>query len=118
MQIKNNSTIRKLNDKLEAMTDEKLYEVFQLYCIINSEGVGVTSEEKFNVFLETFEKNPFRRNFDLAHRKQLIGNLITYTDDALGLIRGIEYIQNGLTLEETIENLYASMGFCEDYPFV
>ncbi len=117
MVVKNNITTRKLNNMLEALTDEQLYDTFRFYFNINKSCALITTDEKFNVCLETFEKNPFRKSFDLAHRKQLIGNLITYTDDTISLMRAIEFIQKGLTIEEIMANLYESFSFFENYPF-
>lgn len=117
MEVKNNITTRKLNNMLEALTDEQLYDTFRFYFSINKSGALITTDEKFNVCLETFEKNPFRKSFDLAHRKQLIGNLITYTDDVISLMRAIELIQKNLTMEEILSNFYESISFGEEYPF-
>jgi hypothetical protein len=57
----------------------------------------------------SFDKNPFRRNEDKDFKKQLIDNLIAYTDDHMSLITAIVLLKRKFTVSEIIENYYCNV---------
>lgn len=59
------------------------------YYKINHQHYNIATFDKFNDFLTSFDKNPFRLNDDKAFKKQLTDNLISYTDDYISLIISI-----------------------------
>jgi hypothetical protein len=64
---------------------------------------------KFDEFLETFEKNPFKHQEDKAFRKQLIDNLIKFTVDRMSLLTAAMLLKRKFTLDEVVGNYYANV---------
>ena len=65
--------------------------------------------DKFSEFLESFESNPFRLHEDKAFKKQLIENLIKYTYDHMSLLTAVLLLKKKFTIEEVVNNYYASV---------
>lgn len=79
--MKTVKSIDTLTKELAALDCAELHELFNFYYRINHQHANLTSFENFNKFLVSFDKNPFRRCEDKDFRKQMIDNLIAYTDD-------------------------------------
>lgn len=102
-------TIEVLTKEIEALTNAELHELFIFYYRLNHQYENIVSHDKFSEFLRSFESNPFRNHDDKAFRKQLIDNLITYTDDHMSLITAIILIKKKFTIDEIIENYYSNI---------
>ena len=73
--------------------------------------------EKFEEFLEAFEKNPFKVNEDKKFRKQLIDNVVEYAYDHMSLITAAVLIKKKFTLDEITRNYYSNINLFEDNMF-
>lgn len=102
-------TIEVLTKEIETLTNAELHELFIFYYRLNHQYENIVSHDKFNEFLRSFESNPFRTHEDKVFRKQLIDNLITYTDDHMSLITAIVLIKKKFTIDEIIENYYSNI---------
>ncbi len=102
-------TVETLTKELEGLNSAELHDLFLFYYKINHFHFNITTYEKFNEFLEVFDKNPFRINDDKVFKKQLIENLIAYTDDLMSLITAVVLIRRKFTVEEIMENYYANV---------
>ena len=102
-------TIEVLTKEIETLTNAELHDLFIFYYRLNHQYENIVSHDKFNEFLRSFESNPFRNHDDKAFRKQLIDNLITYTDDHMSLITAIVLIKKKFTIDEIIENYYSNI---------
>ena len=106
--IKTEKSIETLNKELAALDSSELHDLFTFYYRINHQHANLTSFENFNKFLVSFDKNPFRRHEDKEFRKQMIDNLIAYTDDHMSLITAIVLLKRKFTVNEIIENYYSN----------
>ena len=70
---------------------------------------NMITPEKFEEFLESFEKNPFKVNEDKAFRKQLIDHIIKYSSDHMSLSTAAVLIKKKFTTEEIIQNYYSNV---------
>ena len=107
--IKTEKSIETLTKELSALDSAELHDLFNFYYRINHQHANLTSPENFSKFLVSFDKNPFRRNEDKEFRKQLIDNLIAYTDDHMSLITAIVLLKRKFTVNEIIENYYSNI---------
>ena len=104
-----NKTTETLIKELETMSDSGLHDLFIFFYRLNHQYGNMIGSEKFNEFLEAFESNPFRHHEDKAFRKQLIDNLIKYTNDHMSLITAAVLIKKKFTTEEIIQNYYSNV---------
>lgn len=107
--IKTEKSIETLNKELAALDNAELHDLFTFYYRINHQHANLTSFENFNRFLVSFDKNPFRLCEDKEFRKQMIDNIIAYTDDHMSLITAIVLIKRKFTVNEIIDNYYANI---------
>ena len=107
--IKTDKTIETLTKELSSLDNAELHDLFMFYYRINHQHANLTSFDNFNAFLMSFDKNPFRRNEDKDFKKQLIDNLIAYTDDHMSLITAIVLLKRKFTVSEIIENYYCNV---------
>ena len=106
MIVKTTETLKK---ELETLNDKELHELFLFFYRLNHKHGNIITAERFDEFLEAFDSNPFRLHDDKAFRKQLIENLIKYTDDHMSLITAAVLIKKEFTTEEIISNYYANV---------
>ena len=92
--MKTEKTIETLTKELNALDGAELHDLFVFYYRINHMHANLTSFDNFNAFLISFDKNPFRRCDDKDFRKQMIDNLIAYTDDHMSLITAIQILHS------------------------
>ena len=104
--LKTEKTIETLTKELNTLDSSELHDLFVFYYRINHMHANLTSFDNFNTFLISFDKNPFRRCDDKDFRKQMIDNLIAYTDDHMSLITAIVLLKRKFTVNEIIENYY------------
>ena len=69
--IKSEKTTSILTKELETLTDTQLHDLFTFFYKLNNQYGNLLTTEKFDEFLRSFERNPFRTNFDPAFKKQL-----------------------------------------------
>ena len=105
----NNKVIETLTKELESLSPKDLHDFFKFVYRLNHTHGNMISLEQFEEFLESFESNPFRVNEDRKFRKQLIDNVIKYTHDRMSLITAAVLIKKKFTVEELIQNYYASV---------
>jgi hypothetical protein len=104
-----------LTKELESLNDTQLHDLFTFFYKLNNQHGNIITTEKFDEFLRSFECNPFRPNFDPSFRKQLIQNLISYTDDHMSLITAVMLLKQQFSTEEIINNYYSNVDvFCND----
>ena len=97
-----------LTKELEGMSNEALHEFFMFFYKLNHQEFNMIFPEKFDEFLAAFDSNPFKVNEDKTFRKQLIDNLIKYTNDHMSLITAAVLIKKKFTIDELIQNYYAN----------
>ena len=107
--IKSEKTKSILTKELETLTDTQLHDLFTFFYKLNNQYGNLLSAEKFDEFLRSFERNPFRNNFDPIFKKQLIQNLIAYTDDHMSLITAVMLLKQQFSIEEIIDNYYSNV---------
>ena len=113
--IKTEKTTALLTRELETLTDTQLHDLFTFFYQLNNQHGNIITTEKFDEFLRSFDCNPFRPNFDPSFRKQLIQNLIYYTDDHMSLITAVILLKQQFSTDEIIENFYSNVdAFCTD----
>ena len=113
--IQTEKTKNILTKELESLNDTQLHDLFTFFYKLNNQHGNIISTEKFDEFLRSFDCNPFRTNFDPLFRKQLIQNLISYTDDHMSLITATMLLKQQFSTEEIIENYYSNVDvFCND----
>lgn len=102
-------TIEILTKEIESLNSTQARDLVLFYYRINHQHFNITTYDKFNEFLESFDKNPFKINDDKAFKKQLADNLIAFTDDYMSLITAVELIKCNFSLHEIIEHYYTSV---------
>ena len=107
-------TLEALREEIDSLNSEELHELFLFYYRINHQHHNLITDDNFNKFLETFEKNPFKQNNDKAFKKQLADGLIEYTLDHMSLLTAVVLIKRKFTTAEIIENYYANVDFYND----
>lgn len=110
-------SIEILRQEIETLNDTELHDLFMFYYKINHQYFNIATFDKFNDFLESFDKNPFRRNDDKTFKKQLTENLIAYTDDYMSLITAVVLIKRKFTVEEIIDNYYSNINVFDNNLF-
>ena len=95
--------------ELESMSTEGLRDFFMFFYKLNHHDYNMISPEKFEDFLEVFDKNPFKVNEDRAFKKQLIDSIIKYTTDHMSLITAAVLIKKKFTTSEIIQNYYSNV---------
>ena len=98
-----------LTKELESLSDEGLHEFFKFFYKMNHAHSNMIALDRFEEFLEAFDSNPFKVNEDKKFRKQLIDNIIKYSFDHMSLITAAVLIKKKFTIEELIQNYYASV---------
>lgn len=106
---KNEKAIEILTQEINALNSTELHDLFLFYYKINYQHFNLATFENFNEFLKSFDKNPFRQHDDKAFKKQLIDSLVEYTDDYMSLITAVILIKRKFTINEIIENYYATI---------
>ena len=101
--------IETLAKEIETLNNDELHQLFIFYYKLNHQHENIIVQDKFDEFLRSFDSNPFRAHEDKAFRKQLIENLITYTDDHMSLITAVVLIKRKFTIEEIIDNYYTNL---------
>ena len=109
-----NKATETLIKELEGMSNEGLRDFFLFFYKLNHQHYNMITPEKFEEFLEAFEKNPFKVNEDKAFRKQLIENIIKYAYDHMSLITAAVLIKKKFTTQEIIQNYYANVNVFEN----
>ena len=113
--IKSEKTTSILTKELETLTDSQLHDLFTFFYKLNNQHGNILTTEKFDEFLRSFDCNPFRTNFDPSFKKQLMQNLIIYTDDHMSLITAVTLLKQQFTIEEIIDNYYSNVDvFCNN----
>lgn len=102
-------TIEILTKEIESLNSIQAHDLVLFYYKINHQHYNITTYEKFNEFLESFDKNPFKLNDDKTFKKQLAENLIACTDDYMSLITAVELIKCKFSVQEIINHYYSSM---------
>ena len=102
-------TIEILTKEIESLNSTQTRDLVLFYYRINHQHFNITTYDKFNEFLESFDKNPFKINEDKAFKKQLAENLIEYTVDYMSLITAVELIKCNFSLQQIIDHYYTSV---------
>lgn len=95
--------------ELEGLSSEGLHEFFLFVYRINHNHFNMIAPDKFEEFLESFERNPFKLNEDKAFRKQLIDNIVKYSYDHMSLVTAAMLIKRKFSIQEIINNYYANV---------
>ena len=98
-----------LAKELESMSNEGLRDFFKFFYKLNHQHYNMIAPDQFDEFLEVFDSNPFKVNEDKAFQKQLIDNIIKYTDDHMSLITAAVLIKKKFTIDEIIGNYYTNV---------
>ena len=102
-------TIEILTKEIESLNSIEAHDLVLFYYKINHEHYNITTYDKFNEFLESFDKNPFKLNDDKAFKKQLAESLIACTTDYMSLITAVELIKCKFSVQEIINHYYSTM---------
>ena len=102
-------TIEILTKEIESLNSIEAHDLVLFYYKINHQHFNITTYEKFNEFLESFDKNPFKLNDDKAFKKQLAESLIVCTTDYMSLITAVELIKCKFSVQEIINHYYSTM---------
>ena len=104
-----NKVVETLAKELEGLNPEGLQEFFKFFYQMNHNHGNMITRDNFEEFLETFDSNPFKVNEDKKFRKQLIDAVIKYSHDLTSLITAAVLIKRNFTIEELVDNYYASI---------
>ena len=108
----------KARKELEKLNGEQLHQLFLFFYRLNYRQSNMTTTAKFNEFLGSLDSNPFKVQESKEARKQLIDNLVHYTNDRMGLLTAAVLIRNDYDIEDIIDNYYANVDvFSEDFYF-
>lgn len=102
-------TIEILTKEIESLNSIEAHDLVLFYYKINHEHYNITTYDKFNEFLESFDKNPFKLNDDKTFKKQLAESLIACTTDYMSLITAVELIKCKFSVQEIINHYYSTM---------
>ena len=102
-------TIEILKKEIESLNSIEAHDLVLFYYRINHQHYNITTYEKFNEFLESFDKNPFKLNDDKTFKKRLAESLIACTTDYMSLITAVELIKCKFSVQEIINHYYSSM---------
>ena len=106
--------IETLTKELESLNSEELHQFFMFYYKLNHTNGTIIYFDQFEEFLSSFDANPFKINEDKKFRKQLIDNVIKYSREHMSLITAAVLIKKKFTIEDLIENYYASVDVFEN----
>jgi len=106
-----------LRKELESLNSAEMHDLFIFFYKLNHQYDNIVLPEKFEEFLSTFEKNPFKPQEDKEFKKQLIEKLIEYTYDHMSLITAALLIKRKFTVNEIINNYYESMNLFDNNLF-
>ena len=98
-----------LTKELESLTPEGLNEFFKFVYKMNHVHGNMMTTHSFDEFLSAFDDNPFKINESKEFKKQFIDNIIKHTFDPMSLITAAVLIKKNFTLEEIVNNYYASV---------
>ena len=104
-----NKVTETLKKELESLSSEGMYEFFKFVYKMNHVHGNMMEVDQFEEFLEAFDSNPFKINEDKGFRKQLIENIIKYSQDHMSLITAALLIKKKFTIEELAQNYYSSV---------
>ena len=104
-----NKIIETLTKELESLSPEGLQAFFKFFYKMNHACTNMITPEDFEEFLEAFDSNPFKVNEDKKFKKQLIDAVVKYAYDHTSLITAAVLIKRKFTIEELIENYYATV---------
>ena len=104
-----NKTTETLIKELETMSDSGLHDMFVFFYRLNCNHGNMIYGDKFNEFLESFTSNPFKLHEDKVFRKELIENLIKYSFDHMSLLTATLLLKKKFTIDEVINNYYATV---------
>ena len=102
-------TIEILTKEIESLNSIQAHDLVLFFYKINHTHYNITTYEKFNEFLEAFDKNPFKINDDKTFKKQLAETLVTCTTDHINLLTAVELIKCKFSVQEIIDHYYSSM---------
>ena len=109
-------TAKILTKEMESLNESQLHELFVFYYKLNHQHANLISYDKFDEFLSSFDRNPFRLQKDKKFKDELIKNLIEYTDDQMSLLTAVLLLKQDFTIEEIIYNYYSNVNvFADDY---
>ena len=100
--------------ELESLSNEELHEFFIFFYKLNHIHGNMIALDRFEEFLEAFDRNPFKVHEDKAFRKQLIENIIKYAQDHMSLITAAILIKKKFTIEEITHNYYSNINVFEN----
>lgn len=106
---KTNKTIETLTRELEGLNSSELHELFLFFYRLNHQHENMITYDRFAEFLEAFKSNPFRVNDDKNFKKELIENLVEYSNDHMSLITASVLIKKDFSIDEIIENYYSNI---------
>ena len=102
-------TTETLRKELERLNAKGLNEIFKFFYRLNHQHGSMITDDRFTEFLESFKSNPFRVNEDKEFKKQLIDNLIEFSEDHMSLITAAILVKSDFTIDEIISNYYSNV---------
>ena len=109
-------TAKILTKEIESLNESQLHELFVFYYKLNHQHANLISYDRFDEFLSSFDRNPFRLQKDKKFKDELIKNLIEYTDDQMSLLTAVLLLKQDFTTEEIIYNYYSNVNvFADNY---
>ena len=102
-------TIEILTKEIESLNSIEAHDLVLFYSRINHKHYNITTYEKFDEFLEAFDKNPLRLNDDKSFKKQLAESIIACTTDYMSLMTAVKLIKCKFSVQEIINHYYSSM---------
>ena len=109
IEITNDKVTETLISELESFSYEELHQFFLFFYRMNHQHFNMICPDQFEVFLETFDNNPFKTNENKQFRKQLIDSIIKYAFDYTNLLTAALLIKKKFTIEEIAQNYYANI---------
>ena len=107
-------TSKILTQEMTTLNESQLHELFVFYYKLNHQHANLLAYDKFDEFLSSFERNPFRLHKDKKFRDELIKNLIEYTDDQMSLLTAVLLLKQDFTIEEIISSYYSNVNVFAD----
>lgn len=109
-----NKTTETLIKELDATSDIGLHDMFMFVYRLACNQNNLIYREKFIEFLESFTSNPFNHKENKSFRKEFIENLIKYSYDHMSLLTAILLLKKKFTIDEVINNYYATVVAFDD----
>lgn len=108
----------KVKKELETLNGKELHELFMFFYKLNYRENNMITQDRLSEFLEAFERNPFKIQESKEFKKELIENLLTYSNDQMSLLTAAILIKNEYTLDEIVNNYYSNVDvFGQGYYF-